>query len=178
MAEGFAGISVRTGLPKNNGVAPLADVLVDDTTRPTVAIGVLHVEDVVYHVKADTRTAILRFAQIEASDLTDAEREQVIKILNAARERRTGQVPLPLDEVSDKVDDAPIEPAGGGHVEDADADAEAAEGEGDGGAGAAFSDADGAGPGADVRSIGGTGRNAAKKAAPGRRSGGRGRSGR
>lgn len=164
MGEGFAGISVRTGLPKNNGVAPLADVLVDDTTRPTVAIGVLHVEDVVYHVKADTRTAVLRFAQIEASDLTDAERETVVKILNAARERRTGQVPLPLDEVSDKAVDPPIEAAGGGHVEGQGEDAPD------------FSDADGPGPGADVRPIGGSGRT--KKAAPGRRSGGRGRSGR
>ena len=104
MAE--AGTKLRAGLPKDNGLAPIADELVKDTSQLIVGVVTLGVEDIVNHVKADTQTVVTRISRIEA-DLNADEATAVLAILSAAQERRTGKTPMIRADGTIAVDDTP-----------------------------------------------------------------------
>lgn len=87
------GLRVKTGLPKENGLSPLATQIMDAPTAPVIVIGVLRLDDIVHHVAADSRTGVLDISQIEA-DLTADEVRVVMGVLARAQERRTGRVAI------------------------------------------------------------------------------------
>lgn len=90
---GFAGVKLLAGLPSDNGLAPLADELVNDKTRIVYYVAAAKIKDVVEHVENGTKTSVLKLIGIEA-DLTDQEAEAIRLILDRARVRRTGEQPL------------------------------------------------------------------------------------
>jgi len=91
--SGYAGVKLRGGLPSDNGLAPLADELVNDKTRIVYSVVASKVADIVEHVDNNTKTSVLKIIGIEA-DLTDEEIHAVRLILDRARVRRTGEQPL------------------------------------------------------------------------------------
>jgi hypothetical protein len=89
MAEAFNGLRLLAGLPKANGLAPLADDLVAAPDSIVVVVATLKVKDLNHHVETDSTTAVTRFQQIEAID--GAARQTVLDILTKTREDRTGE---------------------------------------------------------------------------------------
>lgn len=90
---GFAGVRLRAGLPQDNGISPLADDLVGDTTRIVHAVVAYKVRDVVQHVERQSSTVVMQMLGIEA-DLSEDEMHAVRLIFDRARVRRTGEQPM------------------------------------------------------------------------------------
>lgn len=89
--DGTVGIELLAGLPKNNGLSPLAGEVLDDP-KPVYALVELRPRKEVHNIDTDSHTVVLRIGQIEAlaGEAGKAVRDQLV----TAREQRTGERPM------------------------------------------------------------------------------------
>lgn len=102
--ERLFGVQLRGGLPKSNGLAPLAQEFVESPAK--VTFGVFSVTNATTTVNNEngTQTASMKLIGLEA-DLLPAEIAAVQLVLDRARVRRTGESPL------FNLEDMPADPA-------------------------------------------------------------------
>lgn len=83
-----------------NGLAAIADQLVEHPALPRVVVAIVDVKSVRTDVDDGTRAATVRVRRVEV--ITDtADQEQLRRLLMREFERRTGQAVLPFELESD-----------------------------------------------------------------------------
>lgn len=92
-ADSRRGVRLRGGLPESNGLAPLADDFVDNTSKIHYGVATLKTAAVTHNTENDSKTASIKILGLEV-ELTKEEQAAVQLILERARVRRTGEAPL------------------------------------------------------------------------------------
>jgi hypothetical protein len=90
--EGSVGIKILAGLPDGNGLPAIAADLLDKP-RPVFALVELRPYTETHRIETDSHTVTMRIAQVEP--LEGAEADALRDQLDARREHRTGQTPIP-----------------------------------------------------------------------------------
>lgn len=84
-----SGVSLRGGLPENNGLGPAAQDIVDNPTTDIVVVMRLNCDDIVNHVQAGTKTAVLNIAEVEV--MSDERDTAARGLLNDRRAERRSE---------------------------------------------------------------------------------------
>lgn len=103
-ADSRRGVRLRGGLPESNGLTPLAEDFVENSSKVHYAVATLKTAAVTHNTENDSKTASVKILGLEV-DLTKEEQAAVQLVLERARVRRTGEAPL-FD-----VDSMPNDPA-------------------------------------------------------------------
>lgn len=91
--EQHFGLRLRGGLPESNGLAPLAEGLIRDTSQITYLVASVRCAAVTHNTENDSKTASMKLLSLEA-DLIEEEIRAIQIILDRARVRRTGEASL------------------------------------------------------------------------------------
>lgn len=87
------GVRLRGGLPASNGLAPLSETLIGDTSKVIYFVASARVATVIHNTENDSKTASMKLLGLEA-DLLPSEISAIQLVLDRARSRRTGEAPL------------------------------------------------------------------------------------
>lgn len=113
------GLSLRSGLPEDNGLAPAAAYIADSPSADVMVVVRLRCPDIVTHIDTGTKTAVMEIAEVEIMEgdredaarrlLNDRRTERRSEEREAEERERAENGELTLDAVGEAEPGTPVE---------------------------------------------------------------------